>query len=168
MPEIEIVEKARKMPEQKPGQSRQNYGTPWEFIKVVENRFGKIVCDLAASKENAKAPNFYDAATNSLQQPWAEHYKDGVLWLNPPFGKIGEWAAKCAEESLKRHGSILLLVPGSIGSNWYYNFVHRKSMVLALSPRLVFEGETSSFPKDLMLCVYSNGLNGFDTWRWDE
>jgi hypothetical protein len=32
----------RKMPEQKPGRSKQDYGTPWDFIKAVEARFGKL------------------------------------------------------------------------------------------------------------------------------
>ena len=41
-------------------------------------------------------------------------------------------------------------------------------MVLGLSPRLTFEGETDAYPKDLMLSVFGFGLHGFDTWRWRE
>lgn len=156
----------RKMPTQKPGHSVQTYGTPWEFIKAVENRFGKIICDLAASKENTKAEKFYDEAANSLTQPWSQHYPDGNLWINPPYGNIRVWVEKCATESANRHGSILLLVPASIGSGWFADHVHNKAMVLGLSPRIIFEGETTPFPKDLMLCIYSNGLSGFDVWRW--
>ena len=156
----------RSMPVQKPGHSKQTYGTPWEFIRIAEKRFGKIVCDLAASAENAKCDTFYDAAADSLAQPWATNHPEGVLFLNPPYASIGSWAQKCAEESKNRSGSILLLVPASVGANWFANFVHRQAMVLALSPRLVFEGEKSSFPKDLILAVYGQGLSGFDVWRW--
>lgn len=37
----------------------------------------------------------------------------------------------------------------------------------ALSPRLTFEGTTDPYPKDLMLSVFSAGVHGFDSWRWD-
>jgi len=156
----------RTMPIQKPGSSKQNYGTPREFIQAVENRFGKLICDLAASKENTKCEKFFDEKDNSLNQNWAELYPENNLWLNPPFGGIGVWAKKCYEESQKRQGLILFLTPASVGTNWFYDYVHQKAMVLALSPRLVFEGETSSFPKDLMLSCYGMGLKGFDVWKW--
>ncbi len=156
----------RQMPIQKPGHSKQTYGTPKEFIQAIEKRFGPIVCDLAAAKENTKAPHFYSIKDNSLAQPWAEHYSEGVLYLNPPFGGIEGWAKKCAEESQKRHGLILFLTPSSIGTTYFAEYIHQKAMVLSLSPRLVFEGETSSFPKDLMLSCYGYGFKGFDVWRW--
>lgn len=41
-------------PIQKPGRSKQDYGTPWEFIRAVERRWGKLHVDLAAHSENAK------------------------------------------------------------------------------------------------------------------
>lgn len=154
------------MPEQKPGKSRQDYGTPPEFIEAIEKRFGKIVCDLAASKTNAKCATYFDADSNSLEQPWAELFPTGTLWLNPPFGGIGNWARKCYEESLKRQGLILLLVPASVSTNWYAEYVHQKAMVLAIRPRLVFEGEASSFPKDLIVACYGLGFSGFDCWKW--
>lgn len=159
-------DKIRSMPEQKPGKSKQNYGTPWEFIKAVEQRFGALDFDLAAEEGNAKCEKYWTQEDDSLTLPWAEVFPHGNLYLNPPFSNIGKWAEKCAEESRKRKGSIFFLTPASVGTNWFFHHVHDKAMVLALSPRLVFEGETSSFPKDLMLSVYSGGMKGFDTWRW--
>lgn len=156
----------RQMPVQKPGYSKQTYGTPQEFIDAVEKRFGKLVCDLAAGPENAKCERFYCEETNSLGQPWAKKYPEYNLWLNPPFKNIGVWAKKCAEESLNRQGLILFLTPASIGTNWFADHVHQKSMVFGISPRLTFEGETTPFPKDLMLSVYGMGLKGFDVWKW--
>ena len=161
-------EQQRVMPEQKPGRSKQTYGTPQAFIDAVEKRFGKLICDLAASKENAKCEAFFDEAANALVQPWAELYPDVNLWLNPPYKNIGDWAKKCAEESVKRRGLIILLVPASISTCWFADHVHRKAMVLGISPRLVFNGEKSSFPKDLMIAIYGNGFQGFDTWRWTK
>jgi phage N-6-adenine-methyltransferase len=154
------------MPAQKPGKSRQDYGTPQAFIDAVVRRFGPLVCDLAASAENAKAPRFVTEAENSLSRPWATRFPTGNLWLNPPFADISTWAEKCAAESAKRHGLILMLTPASVGSNWFASHVLRKAFVLGLSPRLTFEGTSDPYPKDLTLSVFGHGFHGFDSWRW--
>jgi phage N-6-adenine-methyltransferase len=162
------------MPQQRPSQSRQDYGTPWDFIRAVEARFGEIICDLAADASNAKCSYFFDETRDSLKQNWASLFPDGTLWLNPPFNDIETWAAKCALESPKRRGLIVMLTPASIGSAWFHNHVHRKAMVLGLRPRMTFDGTPPNpktgrpdpYPKDLSLSVYGMGLNGFDTWRW--
>ncbi len=157
-------------PIQKPGKSKQDYGTPWEFIRGVAARFGPIAVDLAASKGNAKADIYFDEAMDSLSIQWhAEaRCKDQNLWLNPPFADIEPWAAKCAYESARRRGFIFLLTPASIGSNWFSKHVRENAMVLGLSPRLTFEGTKDPYPKDLMLSVFGYGMRGFDTWRWDS
>lgn len=158
----------RRMPKQKPGESRQDYETPAEFIAAVERRFGPLVGDLAASAENAKHPDFFTEAQDSLSQPWARWRSDGVLWLNPPFGSIAPWAAKCAVESTLRHGFIAMLTPAAIGTRWFADHVRGKAFVLALEQRITFVGETTPFIKDLMLSVFGHGLHGFDTWAWKE
>jgi phage N-6-adenine-methyltransferase len=149
------------------GRSKQDYGTPREFIDAVESRFGKLVHDLACTRENAKAPSgYYWPEIDSLAQPWRTDHPIGNLWLNPPFENIGVWAAKCATESPGRHGLILLLTPASIGANWFAEHVYGKAMVFGLSPRMTFDGATDPYPKDLMLSVFGMGINGFDVWRW--
>jgi len=155
-------------PAQKPGKSKQDYGTPQAFIDACVVRFGAFACDLACTTGNAKAGwgYYFDEGVNSLAQPWAEDRPDGVLWLNPPFGDIDPWAEKCAAESAKRHGLILMLTPASIGCVWFAEHVLGKAVVLGLSPRLTFEGTTATYPKDLMLSVFGYGLHGFDQWRW--
>ncbi len=160
------VERIGTEPVQKPGRSKQDYGTPRAFIAAVEARWGPLVADLAASKENAKAPEYLTEADDSLTVPWAERWPTGNLWLNPPFADIFPWAQKCDVEAHHRHGLIFLLTPASIGSNWFAVNVNRAAMVLGLSPRLTFEGTSDPYPKDLMLSIFGPGLNGFDTWRW--
>jgi len=152
-------------PIQKPGRSKQDYGTPWPFIDAVVERFGPLAWDLAADSDNTKAAQHFDIEQDSLKQNWTA--LQGNLWLNPPFGDIGPWARKCAET---RTGPgegrrIFLLTPASIGSCWFAEHVHGKALVLGLSPRLSFDGK-NSYPKDLMLSVYGRPP-GFDVWRWD-
>lgn len=143
--------------------SKQDYGTPRPFLDAVERRFGPIVLDLAASSENAVCGRWYDELTNSFAQDWSAG--SGVHWLNPPFADIGPWAAKCASVR-SRTGWTLLLVPASIGTEWFAEHVAGKAMVLGIAPRLAFNGEP--YPKDLMLACFGFGVHGFGTWRWDR
>lgn len=156
------------------GKSKQDYGTPWEFIRAVERRFGPIVHDLAAHAGNTKHASYYSPEVDSLAQPWAEHHPTGNLWLNPEFGNIPPFAEKCALESSRRLGFIFLLTPASIGTDWFAAYTRDRAMVVGLSPRIPFDGmpinpkngKVDGYPKDLMLSVYGYGLRGFDTWRW--
>jgi phage N-6-adenine-methyltransferase len=149
------------------GGSKQDVETPLALIRAVERRFGPIVCDLAATADNKKGVgDFIGPDRDSLAQPWADLYWSGTLWLNPEFGDVAPWAEKCAFESRLRSGVIAMLVPASVGSNWWADHVHQKAMVLALTPRVKFVGHSAAFPRDLALCVYGNESTGFDVWDW--
>jgi len=167
---------APREPRQKPGRSKQDYATPADFIEAVVGRFGPIAFDLSAHAENTKAEAYYGPgsllAEDSLTQDWT--LLEGNLWLNPEFGDIAPWAAKCAASwaaveafagRRNRHNfRILLLTPASVGSNWFADHVHRKAHIIGLSPRMSFDG-VAPYPKDLMLSCYGEPP-GFDTWRW--
>lgn len=152
------------MPEQKPGKSKQDYGTPDDFMLAVQNKFGEIEFDLAASEENSvHGTKWFSEEEDSLKQDWRQ--LDGVLWLNPPYANIEPWAKKCSE-SMGPGRTILMLVPASVGSEWYRYYVEDFAHVLALNPRLTFKGCSAPYPKDCILAVYSHGLQGFHSWRW--
>lgn len=146
--------------------SRQDYGTPWEFIRAVEAKWGPIVCDLAAHAGNAKAPLYYDESRNSLSVSWAREHPTGNLWLNPPFSHIEPWAESAAYAATRRDGLILMLTPASIGTDWFRHRVHGNARVLGISPRITFEGAKDPYPKDLMLSIFGKATGGFDVWRW--
>lgn len=151
------------MPVQKPHRSKQDYGTPWEFIDAVEKIWGPVVFDLAASYENTKALKFFGEGQNSLDQAWST--LEGNLWLNPPYTDIGAWAKKAAFEHVIGRNKIFMLVPASVGSNWFAEHVHGKAAVIAVSPRLTFEGCKDPYPKDCILAIYGE-TPCFDVWRW--
>ncbi len=152
------------------GNSKQDYETPQDFMEAVYLKFGKPVFDLAASPHNKKCDNYFSITDNSLIQNW--HKINGLLWLNPEYDNIKAWAKKCHEESLLG-AEILFLVPSSVGSNWYADYVFEKSMTYFLRPRLVFVGHDDPYPRDLMLCHYGmdstqSMRNGIKTWQWME
>lgn len=149
------------------GKSEQSVGTPSEFIEAVEDRFGLIDFDLACSPNNCVCEYGWGPEwaliIDALSRDWSEFH--GTLWLNPPFVNIQPWAKKC--ESVKdRLGLTIMLVPASIGTNWYMDHVEGKSVVIGLSPRMKFVGHKDPYPKDLMLCVYGYGLHGHQSWKW--
>jgi DNA N-6-adenine-methyltransferase (Dam) len=182
---------SRKMPAQRPGSSEQDVRTPPEFLAAVVKRLGPIAWDVAATKENAVAARFLGPgsphAENALAASWtslgralvpkveAAHAPRGladwlpiepapILWLNPPYGDIRPWAER-ASLSRDRGLRLAMLVPASVGANWFSDFVHERARVLALHPKLTFVGHKAAYPKDLILCVYGE-TPGFECWRW--
>lgn len=154
--------------------SKQEVGTPRAFLDAVEERFGVIDWDLAADASNAVTGKYLGPGSHrgedSLAVDWAmlPGAFDGRLWLNPPFGKIAPFAEKCAEQAPSIAGPILMLVPASIGTEWFARHVHRKALVLALRPRLTFVGHKDPYPKDLMLVVFGRWVvPAFDAWKWN-
>jgi len=147
------------------GGSRQDYGTPPEFLAAVRRRFGALDVDLACHAGNriAGVSTYFTPADDSLSRDW--NSLSGNLWLNPPFSNIEPWAAKCAAARW-RHGWTLLLVPASVDANWYHDHVHRQAMVLPLRSRITFVGETHGYPKPLLLAAYGYGVAGFEPWAW--
>ena len=152
----------RRMPEQKPGRSIQNYATPAEFIRAVKKRWDieEFDYDLAADGDNSQAPFHFCEEEDSLKQNWTRLI--GNLWLNPPFANIDPWAEKCARDAAVGR-RIFFLTPASIGANWFANHVWKKARVFALQGRLSFDGK-APYPKDCMLSVFPD--NGFEIWDW--
>lgn len=157
-------------PSIKRGQSSGDIWTPWAFIRAVEKKFGKLSWDVAASIESAKAPKFLTKEQNSFSVEW--HKLSGLSWLNCEFGKIAPWASKCAWEMTQGWRG-LLLVPGSIGANWYWDAVEPYSNVYSVG-RMVFDNcfdrdgklVTTPYPKDLILCHYDQRVPRQKMRRW--
>ena len=154
-------------PKQKPGSSRQDYETPTELIHAIGVAFSATFSiDLAANGANRKVPRYLgpgsELGDDALAVDWSKF--SGDAWLNPPFAHIEPWAEKCA--TTVRMGRIFMLIPAGVGSNWYAAHVHGRAHVVALSPRITFVGETSPYPKDLLLAVWSGIRGGFSCWRW--
>lgn len=158
---------ANKMPAQKPGRSKQTYSTPPELLAAVKKRLciSKFVIDLAADAENAVADVFYTEEDNALVQPWA-FWGNGWCWLNPPFGHLEPWVRKAAEES-QNGANIAMLVPASVGANWWKCWVESYAYQSFLNGRITFVGETTPYPKDCAILLFTPwGFLGHEIWRW--
>ena len=158
-------------PKQKPGLSKQDYSTPPEFVSAVKGLLiiDNFSVDLAASMTNFVCPVFYDEQADALadKNPWTV---DGWGWLNPPFAHIEPWVRKAYYES-QNGAKIAMLVPASVGANWWLKWVHMKATVIFLIGRLTFVGHKDPYPKDCALLLYdekdSHGIAPFYTvWSW--
>lgn len=152
-------------PKQKPGQSKQDYETPPEFLAAVCHTFGfdRFDFDLAATAENTQAAQFFTPEMDSLWQVW--NNLAGNLWLNPPYKNIAPWVEKARYTNTSISRRIFMLLPAGVGTNWYADHVYNHALVLAIRPRLIFVGETAPYPKDLILAIYGD-WPGFHTWDW--
>lgn len=153
------------MPKQKPHRSEQTVVTPMGFVMAVEKRFGithGFYIDLAAAEDNNRADRFFAPDDDSLAQNWKRSIPvNRWAWLNPPYSDIRPWVEKawCSGRQ------IVMLVPASVGSNWWRDWVHDKAYILLLNGRITFEGHKAGYPKDLALLVY--GLEPeYDIWDW--
>ena len=149
----------------------QAVGTPDDYLTVVRNEF-TIVHDLAANAENYVHPSYYSVENNAFDHDWHRHpllsLPNTWLWLNPEFANIKPWARKCYEE-MEQGARILMLVPASVGSTWFAEWVENKAVVRFNLGRLTFKGNTKPYPKDTMLCLYNKHMTpSMGTWAWKE
>lgn len=159
----------RVMPKQNRATSRQDYGTPPVFLQAVVDLLGiaSFDIDLAASGDNAVTQPYYTEADNSLVQPW--RVGDGWNWLNPPFGNIRPWVEKAVCEAIYCGAKTAVLIPASVGSNWWYDWVDGSAYVHFLNGRLTFVGEATCYPKDCALLLYAPFLcGGSNIWSWNR
>jgi len=181
------------MPAQKPYQSKQNYATPENFMTAIKRklRISAFAFDFAADATNAKAPHWWDEAQDALAQSpdtWVAAAAGGWGWLNPPFTTIQPWAKRC-QELRYRGGSVALLVPASVGANWFADHVDGDARILLLNGRLCFIEDWATtidpatekpgkgparfynsaplYPKDCICCLYSPTIKpGYEVWDW--
>lgn len=150
------------MPHQKPHRSKQDYSTPPEVLAAVKNRLGirEFALDVAATEENKVCPAF---CKDGLLEPWSTR---GWNWCNPPFGDIEPWVMKAREE-IFRGAQTAVLVPASVGSNWWAIWVDGRAHVWFMNGRIRFVGATGPYPKDTAILLFTSvARGGYEIWDW--
>lgn len=175
----------RAMPPQRPGKSKQDYGTPRDFLDAAKRKLGIMAfgLDLAATAKNTTARRYFSSVDDAFEQASWKARGESWSWLNPPFGDIAQWAERCALEAREHGAKIAFLVPASVGSNWWAQHVHRQAdvcRVLFLNGRITFVGHEDPYPKDLALVLYQDRREddepmitgapkiSYDCWRWQS
>lgn len=145
--------------------TRQTYQTPPEFLDAVRRLIGidRFDLDVCAEPHTAASGQYYTKEQDGLNpnNPWSRY---GWNWCNPPFSNIKPWVKRAYEE----RGGTAMLVPASIDSAWWEQFVHNKADVIPLHGRVTFVGCAHPFPKPLVLLLYrSYAAPGYRApWHW--
>ena len=149
--------------------SRQIVGTDIRIIEAVEARFGRLEVDLAAIPELAKAPEYITPEMDSLSYK-TEWPINKLCWINPPFNNTGEFAKKAAgyRRAYGDRFKCLMLVPASIGTNWFINYCYPYASVIPLKGRPHFQGYEERAGVDFMLVNYSGEPGKLEQpWDWE-
>jgi len=98
--------------------------TPPQYIEAARAVMGSIDLDPASDptgQQIVKAETFYTKAQDGLAQPWA-----GNVWLNPPYGKIGNvsnqalWSQAMIYHYTEGHiEQGIMLVNAVPGNKWF-------------------------------------------------
>lgn len=147
------------------GRSEQSVETPRDFINAVKTRYGieTFHFDLAASADNTQAWDYFTEADDSLVQEWPTTPPGTYAWLNPPYKNIVKWVEKAAKSPQTQ---TLMLVPASVGTNWFRDWVFPFAATVVLNGRITFVGHADPYPKDLMLLHYGGIPQSFSLWTW--
>lgn len=149
--------------------SRNDWETPAMLFDPLHERYS-FTLDAAASKNNARLPNFIDKEADALSCSW-----DGRVFLNNPgFGGWRtnvKWLVKAYEEVLYGPADfVVAIVPASVGARWWNKTVRQlaKDVVILIGrPRFELGGIPSDSPTtDICIAVYRSGRRTPMRW-WD-
>lgn len=116
--------------------------TPPELFKCVDDEFD-FTCDPtpAGGLENPDVPD-------ALTHPWGAR-----VFLNPPYQKLGQWAARAVDQYLHRHCLVVMLIPvRTDASYWDLLWTHAYE-VWFIQQRVCFVGYDKNYPVPLAFIV---------------
>ena len=126
--------------------------TPEYIIKELEKRYGKFDLDPCATKESAKALNYYTKEDDGLSKKW-----NGNVFVNPPYGReISKWVEKSYIES-RDNTQIIMLIPARTDTKYWHNYIFKyANEILFIKGRIKFEtikgkGESAPFPSAIIV-----------------
>jgi site-specific DNA-methyltransferase (adenine-specific) len=127
--------------------SKHDWQTPERVLDLVR-QVGPIALDPCTTAENpcdARVCFVPPADGLALQWSW-EINADGVIYVNPPYGRaIGAWVDKCVLEA-GYAGQIILLVPARPDTAWYDVAKQGANALCEVRGRLRFKGADAGAP----------------------
>jgi phage N-6-adenine-methyltransferase len=136
------------------GWTSDQWATPWEFVRKLEQQFGAFDLDPCAEPHTAKAPRFYTIAQDGLTQPWF-----GSVFVNPPYSSPGPWCVRANQVTLEAAADlVVMLLPAAVDTRWFHHSVLPFAEVQFIQGRIRFlgwEGTPIPSPKaPSLLAIY--------------
>lgn len=139
--------------------AKDDWGTPQAFFEFIEkqNPLFPFIYDLAASKENTKAPTYFTKEDDFLSQDCERCY--GRAFLNPPYSKNLAFLRHARKVSSKVF-AITCLIPARTDTDFWFNEIRYASSIFFIKGRLRFEGAKHPAPFPSIVCEFSGRTSG--------
>lgn len=131
----------------------QEYATPWELFKVLDDEF-HFTLDVCADSTNKKVSSFISEEEDALTKEWS-----GSCWMNPPYKNMKKWVIKAYNESLKEGTTVVCLIPARTNTKWWHEYC-MKGEIRFISGRPKFEGCIHGLPQPLAIIIFGNDHQG--------
>lgn len=156
--------------------TRDDWETPQELFKRLNDEFD-FTLDGAANKDNAKCSRYLSdepthVGSRNLGDAFEYQPEGETIWLNPPYGPgLTKWIRLASDWGWANR--VVMLVPNATDTSWFRELVDAALEIRLLSPRVQFEGTTSSNPNGSVIAVI--GKSSIWTrdrpcliwsWRW--
>lgn len=131
-----------------------NWCTPPLLVDWLRQRGIRIVCDLAASKDNAVCDVFIDEETDALRQNWCDYISIGTAgFCNPPYSLSSKFLDYAHRQGSEGADSIFL-VAARPGTEYWHKYVHGVAKVQFLTGRIKFVSASHPAPFESALLYY--------------
>jgi len=131
------------------------WATPQPFFDMLNREF-QFTLDVAALPGTAKCSRYFTPEDDGLSCSW-----DGeTFWMNPPYGRgqnVYQWVKK-AYETAKAGGTGVALLPASVDTKWFHEFVMKATEIRFVRDRLWFslEGKAQRANHGSMIVVFDD------------
>lgn len=148
----------RSMPTQfgtlKPG-AKQDWETPKWLFDELNREYGPFDLDPCANEINHKCLRWFgeSPAGGGLNELWL-----GRVYMNPPYGRgVSKWM-RHAYECSRLGAKVCCLVPASVCTAWWHDWVEGKAKYKFWRGRIKFVGAkwTAMFPVAVVLYGYDS------------
>lgn len=129
--------------------TKDDYATPWPFVRQLERTFGAFELDPFAQKKTAKAPRYYSIrrGDDGLRLPW-----DGRVFFNPIYSNPKPAVRRAWRETRRGRCPLAVgLLPSScIDTAWFHLYVLPVAEIHFVKGRIAFlnrEGQPDTSPR---------------------
>ena len=130
--------------------------TPPDLFEAITECWGPFDLDAAATADNALLANFLTPEIDALSVEWGDY--GGFPFVNPPYGRTNRrWIRHMLRQAMpwqRRPVPVVALMPASVGSRWWSDYVLWANEIVILTGRVKFGGADVGAPFDSAVVVW--------------